>query len=112
VLVLSEEATLFCVVEGIAFFEEPKQPTEHMRLILERFLSLGSEEAEGRARVKCLFTTPARSPKFTGLFEPYDVLTLQAVNSSGFLGERAGVLEEGDEVQMPLYFTRLWEHPL
>lgn len=95
VLALPQEATLFCVVEGIAFFEGPRERTEHTRIILSRLLELGDEEAEAeeaRARVKCLFTTPARSPEFIGLFQPYDVLTMQVVNSSGFYRKKSWVI--------------------
>lgn len=95
VLALPAEATLFCVVEGIAFFEGPRERTEHMRIILSRLLELADEEAEvedGHARVKFLFTTPARSPEFMGLFQPYDVLTMQAVNSSGFFRRKSWII--------------------
>ncbi|KAK1758204.1 hypothetical protein QBC47DRAFT_410917 [Echria macrotheca] len=86
VLALPEEATLFIVVEGIAFFEGPRKRTQHTRLVLEQLLELGSDDGmEGRARVKCLFTTPARSPEFVKLFRPYDVWTVQSVNSAGIL---------------------------
>ncbi|KAL8368009.1 hypothetical protein RB599_003762 [Gaeumannomyces hyphopodioides] len=43
VLVLPGEATLFFVVEGIAFFEGPRERTEHIRIILSRLLELGDE---------------------------------------------------------------------
>ncbi|KAK3365918.1 hypothetical protein B0T24DRAFT_406056 [Lasiosphaeria ovina] len=83
---LPREATLFCIVEGIAFFEGPKKRTAQTRVVLQRLLELASDEGqEGRARIKCLFTTPARSPEFIGLFKPYDVWTADAVNSSGFV---------------------------
>jgi hypothetical protein len=94
VLALPEEATLFCVVEGIAFFEGPRKRTEHTRLILQRLLELGNDGLEGRARIKCLFTTPARSPKFNELFRPYDVLTVQATNSSGFFRRNSWIMGE------------------
>ncbi|KAH7110742.1 hypothetical protein EDB81DRAFT_926923 [Dactylonectria macrodidyma] len=82
VLALPGEVTLFCVIEGIAFFEGPKERTAHMRIILCSLLELGEQEdeeaeaEEGRARIKCLFTTPARSPEFRGLFQLHDVLTI------------------------------------
>ncbi|KAK0727244.1 hypothetical protein B0T26DRAFT_693662 [Lasiosphaeria miniovina] len=83
---LPREATLFCIVEGIAFFEGPKKRTAQTRVVLQRLLELASDEGqEGRARIKCLFTTPARSPEFVGLFKPYDVWTADSVNSSGFV---------------------------
>ena len=81
---LPAEATVFCVVEGLAFFEGPRVRTNHMRIVLETLLRLGREEGDGCRNVKCLFTTPARSPDFSALFEPYEILTLQIVNSSGF----------------------------
>jgi len=89
VLALPKEVALFCIIEGTAYFEGPRKRTEHTLLILEWMLELGKETEEGRAWVKCLFTTPAKSPQFIGLFEPYDVHTIQSVNSTGVFRKKS-----------------------
>jgi hypothetical protein len=92
VTALPREATLFCVIEGVGFFERPMKRTEHMQIVIEYLLGLGRADVDGRARVKCLFTTPARSPEFSSLFESYEVLVLRIVNSSGFFRRNSWII--------------------
>jgi len=75
---LPEQTVLFCVLDGIGFFETPQARMVDTMAIIERLLQLSRERAPESPIVKLLFTTPARCLHFSRLFEPYEVFTLRS----------------------------------
>ncbi|KAL9106126.1 MAG: hypothetical protein Q9227_008826 [Pyrenula ochraceoflavens] len=72
---LPQESRLFCILDGIGFFETPKKRRVSMELVIRRLLELGRERDPGSATIKLLFTTPARCAHFRKLFEPHEVFS-------------------------------------
>lgn len=73
---LPKQLVVFCVLDGISFWETPSDRQRGMTTILELLLGLGRDSEEKGARVKVFATTPSRCPQFGNLFESYEFFNL------------------------------------
>jgi hypothetical protein len=71
-------SNLFILIEGLGRWEDVSSRVEGTTAILSMLIGLGRSETgtdSSSAKVKCLFTTPTRTVKYKGLFEPFEVFT-------------------------------------
>ncbi|PGH05350.1 hypothetical protein AJ79_06819 [Helicocarpus griseus UAMH5409] len=88
---LPEQTRLFCILDGIGFFETPERRKQEMKFIIQRLQLLGREEIANGPALKLLFTTPARCVSSRQLFEPYEIFISRSTPSKSSFFNR-GIL--------------------
>lgn len=75
---ISTYVTVFCVIDGIIFFQSPNERMTKTTAVIRRLLKLSRAGPNPGPVFKVLFTTPAKCLDFGDLFETYETWTLLA----------------------------------